>query len=90
MSDVIPITLDRELKAIKADIVSLENRARELENWLIKNTQDCNWFREDSKYNDILFRLNQKKQKLESVSSGNISAPETLTLPSRANRNRGF
>jgi hypothetical protein len=90
MADVVPITFDKEVKTIKGDIASLEIKAREFETWLMRNTQDCNWFREDSKYNDILFRLEQKKQKLQSITSGNTCCPETSTLPSRANRNRGF
>jgi hypothetical protein len=90
MSEVKPVTLEKDLQNTKQDIVSLKDRARELENWLLNNTQDHNWFQESSRYNDILFRLDLKKQKLQAINSGNITAPETKTMPTRTNHNGGF
>ena len=84
------ICTDKELKPIHKEISDLYARARDYEKWLLENTQENNWFEEKTKYDDILFRLDQKKQKLKAVKSGNITVPETKSLPARVNRNRGF
>lgn len=80
-----------ELKALQREILDLDSRARTFEDWLVNNMQSAQWYLEKGKYDDVLFRLDQKKQKLIAIKSGNITVPETLTLPSKdLRRNRGF
>lgn len=85
-----PMVMDKELGPICQEIIELHYRVMLSEEWLMKNTQAVEWFEEMSKYDNLLFRLDQKKQKLASIKSGVKTAPATIELPTRPNRNRGF
>lgn len=79
-----------DLRMLQEEIADLDQRARESETWLLDNTMSADWFERKDRYDDILFRLAQKKQKVATIMTGNIYVPETMTLPARPNSSRDF
>ena len=84
------ICTDARLRPIQKNISRLFHQAREYERWLLENTEAGNWFHEKAEYDNVLYKMAQQKMKLEAIRTGNIRCPETISLPARPNRNRGF
>jgi hypothetical protein len=73
---------DKEMK-------KLEQEARELEAWLLENTESADFNKANSKYNDVLFRLATKKEIHENRERG-THEPETFSLPRFINKSENF
>jgi hypothetical protein len=72
---------DYDFKKMEQEIEDLDIRAREYEDWLLENINDPEYFKIKNKYDDMLFRINQKKMKIESIKTG-YRPPDTLNISS--------
>jgi hypothetical protein len=77
--------MDDQVKELQEEIVELEKKAREYEEWLLDRSESANWFEVKSCYDDVLFRIAQKKEKIKSLQNG-LRVPETTSLPPRDTR----
>ena len=74
------LTNAAEIAVLHKEIASLERQAREFETWLLDNTEAPGWIKIKDRYDDVLFRIDFKRTRINSLGKG-ITLPRTYSLP---------
>jgi hypothetical protein len=74
------LTNASEIAVLHKEIASLERQAREFETWLLDNSEDAGWYKIKDKYDDVLFRIDFKRTRINSLDKG-ITLPRTYSMP---------
>lgn len=74
---------NKRTRLLQAEIKKLEIKARALESWLLEHTDKCEttrWFEIKADYNNIVYNIQSKKEKIQSMKSDRV-VPLTVELP---------